>query len=423
MIDPMKSVFEFPLMSALVGRRARRFALGAKIDSGPLAFTSQKPPLPLDDLEKALVLCAMTGNTGWHHAIPFNAKYAPHLPNYAAAAGGRTFPSAAGFHTSDLFFTDDSGVYFLSTRDLPAQKPQDVEGDFDPSAWLAQHQKRIRQISDQRLQIPVEEPHIESHNLWIANRPGSLFAIPVVDLAQHMLLGLCYWVQNGFGVYNDVHKEKIPGLEKFGHMIDLNNLYPLSYGEQIMLGEAAVEVSTSCFSGALVLQAMGLGGWMYDGVDRHSIFGVSGDPRNKGLGFVGQTHPDWSTPNPTGLPGIFEGHCPPHFTDMRAAVESVVQRKFGENGPFHRRTEGPWKESSRVRGAAAPHSEEFKECVTLIAQYIFDRFGKFPATIPSMYCLMFLQAHHLDLEFYDTHYKEGAYLHTHAEHFKKWHSR
>jgi hypothetical protein len=32
-----------------------------------------------------------------------------------------------------------------------------------------------------------------------------------------------------------------------------------------------------------------------------------------------------------------------------------------------------------------------------------------------------LQAHHLDLEFYDRFYKPGAYLRTHAEHMQRWH--
>lgn len=423
MNENLKSVYQFPLMSALLGRRARRFAMGSKITSGPFTFESSKQKIPLDEMEKALVLAAMTGNTGWNYMIPFNNKYAPQLPNYAGSAGGRTFPSAAGFHTSDLFFTDDSGVYFVSTRDISATKNAGVEENFDFENWLADQKKNIKKISDKRLEIPVEEPHIESHNLWIANTPGSLLSIPVVDLAQHMLLGLCYWVQNGFGIWDDINKQQIPEIEKFKNLIDLNNLYPLSYAEQLMLGEATVELSTSCFAGVLMLQALGLGGWMYDGIDRHSIFGVSGDPRNKGLGFQATTRSDWSTPNPTGLPGIFEGHCPPHFENMRKAVDSVVSRKFGPKGPFNKSTPGPWKENDIVRGAARVHSEEFKDCVTLMAQYIWDKFGKFPATLPSVYCLMFLQAHHLDLEFYDKYFGPGAYLDTHANHFKNWHSK
>ena len=53
-----------------------------------------------------LVLASAAGNTGWHYAITRNATYAPHLANYSGAAGGRTFPSAAGFHTSEVFFAD-----------------------------------------------------------------------------------------------------------------------------------------------------------------------------------------------------------------------------------------------------------------------------------------------------------------------------
>jgi hypothetical protein len=60
--------------------------------------------------------------------------------------------------------------------------------------------------------------------------------------------------------------------------------------------------------------------------------------------------------------------------------------------------------------------------VALQAQHIFDRFGKFPGTVPSMFVLTYLQAHHLDLDFYDRHFGPAeAYLHTHAEHMARWH--
>jgi hypothetical protein len=34
---------------------------------------------------------------------------------------------------------------------------------------------------------------------------------------------------------------------------------------------------------------------------------------------------------------------------------------------------------------------------------------------------MYLQAHHLDLDFYDHFYEPGAYLQTHARHMEFWH--
>jgi hypothetical protein len=38
-----------------------------------------------------------------------------------------------------------------------------------------------------------------------------------------------------------------------------------------------------------------------------------------------------------------------------------------------------------------------------------------------MFLIMYLQAHHLDLEFYERFYKPGAYLETHAKHMERWH--
>jgi hypothetical protein len=62
----------------------------------------------------------------------YRAKlYAPHLSNYSGAAAGRTFPSAAGFHTSNTFFTDDEGVYLLDNRDAPACADRAPGGSFD----------------------------------------------------------------------------------------------------------------------------------------------------------------------------------------------------------------------------------------------------------------------------------------------------
>ena len=118
--DALRDLASFPLMEAIYGRRSRRFSLGAEIPDGTLAYVSKHDPLPLTELERILVLTSVAGTTGWHYGITRHARYAPHLSNYSAAAAGRTFPSAAGFHTSEVFFTDDSGTYFFPTRDAGA---------------------------------------------------------------------------------------------------------------------------------------------------------------------------------------------------------------------------------------------------------------------------------------------------------------
>src|ERR671918_1327339 len=413
--EALRELAQFPLLEALYGRRSRRFALGDEIPDGPLEYRSRHEPLPLTDLERMLVLSAMGGTTGWHYAITRHERYAPHMSNYAGGAAGRTFPSAAGFHTSELFFTDDSGVYFFPTRDAGALVDPATE-ELTPDLMVERHRERLRKLSDERLYLPAEEPYLEGHNTWCVNVPGSLLVIPVADIAQHMLAILCFFVQNGYAIYDDVNGRRIPGLEEFGGLVDVEEPFPLTFAEQYALTEATAELATGCYAGVLMLQAMGLGGWMFDGIDRHVILGASGDPQVPGLGFRYDTDERWSTPNSTGREGVFEAYCPPHYPDMAAAVEAFAERKFGPGGPFHRDTPGAWTDSPGVRGSAQVHSPEFKACVSLQAQYVHDTFGRFPGTVPSLMILNYVQAHHLDLEFYDRFFRPGAYLQTHAGH-------
>jgi len=418
-----QDLLSFKFLEALLGRRSRRFFMGAEVPDGVFAYKSRNPPAPLSDLEKLLVVAACGGNTSWHHLIYRAKRYAPYLSNYAGSAGGRTFPSSAGFHTSVTFFTDDEGVYFLDARDAAPFAEREGDGSLDVCALLETLRGRSRKIQAGRLKIPPEAPYIEAHNTWVANQPGTFLVIPVGDLAQHLLLNLCYMLQNGQVLRDDVHRRSIPGIERFKGLVDVNNTWNLTFVEQWSLAEMTAELATSCYAGTLLLQAMGLGGWMFNGMDAFSVLGASGNPEVPGLGFRYDADDRWPYPNPTGLEGVMEGFCPPHYRDMREAVEAVCKRKFGPGGPFHADTPGPWKDTARIRSAAQVHSEEFRDCVALQAQYIFDTFGKFPGTVPSIFLITYLQAHHLDLEFYDHFYKPGSYLKSHAEHMARWHSR
>jgi hypothetical protein len=418
--EALKELAAFPLLEALYGRRSRRFALGSEIPDGPLAYRSLHEPIPLTELERMLVLSAMGGTTGWHYSITRHLRYAPHASNYAGGAAGRTFPSAAGFHTAELFFTDDSGVYFFPTRDAGALVDPAAE-TITPQLMVERHRDRLRKLSEGRLYLPAEEPYLEGHNTWCANVPGSLLVIPVADIAQHLIAILCFLVQNGYAIYDDVNGRKIAGLDEFTDLVDVEEAFPLTFAEQYALTEATAELATSCYAGVLMLQAMGLGGWMFDGIDRFSMLGASGDPDVPGLGFRYDEDERWSTPNPTGLEGVFEGYCPPHHSDMAAAVEAFTERKYGSGGPFHPETPGAWSDSPGFRGSAQVHDDHFKACVALQAQYVFDSFGKFPGTVPTLFIMNYVQAHHLDLDFYDRLFKEGAYLRTHADHMQRWH--
>lgn len=407
----------FPLIEAIHGRRSRRFAKGARIPDGPLAFTSRQAPEPLDPAEQMLLIATIAGNTGWANLFAHHPSYAGRLPNYTTAAGGRSFPSSAGFNTSEFFFTDDSGVYFLPTRDMA---PAPETGENDLQAWVEAHRARIVKLAEGRLNTPAAMPFMEGHNTWCANVPGSTLIWPVADVAQHLLLLLLYLVQNGTGIYDDVNGRQIPGLERFSHRLNMEVAYPMTFLEQIAVTDVSVEMGTACYAGALMLQALGLGGWMYTGLNPFVVLGASGDPAVPGLGFRFEMREGNPLPHVTGLPGVFEAHVPPHYADMGAAVEAAVRRKFGAGGPFDSSQRGPYRATAEVRASAARIDAEAVEIATIMADYVFHTFGRFPATVPPVFIKTYLQAHRLDLEFYDTHFSPGAYLRTHAEHDLNW---
>lgn len=407
----------FPLIEAIHGRRSRRFAKGASIPNGPLAFTSRQAPEPLDPTEQMLLIATVAGSTGWANLFAHHPGYGGKLPNYTTAAGGRSFPSSAGFSTSQFFFTDDTGTYFLPTRDMT---PASSDADKGIAAWIDAHRARVVKLADGRLKIPAEIPHMEGHNTWCANVPGSTLIFPVADIAQQVILLLLYLVQNGTGIYDNVNGRPIPGLERYTHRLNLEVAYPMTFLEQIALTDVSVEMGTACYAGALTLQALGLGGWMYTGINPFTVLGASGDPTVPGLGFRFEMLEGNPLPHFTGLPGVFEAHVPPHHADMRAAVEATVRRKFGTGGPFDPTLSGPYKDNNAVRSGAAPIDAEAVDIATIMADYVFKTFGRFPATVPAVFLHTYLQAHRLDTEFYDAHFAPGAYLKTHADHDRNW---
>lgn len=397
----------FGLFAAITGRRSRRFPVGGAIPAGALAYTSRRPVQPLSEVERALLLSLMAGVTGWHDGIAHHPGYVPALPNYPGSATGRAMPSAAGFHTSQLFFTDDTGCYLLPTRD---QQPRQLDTIED---WISHTADSYVRLSDSRLELPREEPYMEGHNTWIGNHPGSLLAFAVADLAEHLLENLWFFAANGYRITDDINGRDIPGLQAFSHLAHADDPIPLSFVEQYSLTEASAELSIAAHNGALGLQAMGLGGWIFDGLDRVSVL--------RALGFVADDDPRWPYPNVTGLPGHFETLSPPHVASVAEGVNKLVARKFGPGGPSHPDTPGPWSASPAVRGSALP-PDGIAELVTLQASYIYDTFGKLPGTVPTVHVLMYLQAQHLDTDFYDEFYGPGAYLRTHAEHQQRWHA-
>jgi hypothetical protein len=419
----LRQVWEFPLLEAIFGRRARRFGLGMEIPGGPLAFQSRHAPLPLSAFERDLLVAAATGVSGWNFGIPFTPAESPGGCSYAVRFTGRTFPSGAAIHTSELFFTDDTGTYFVKSRDVRPLRLREIEGLSDAERALAVCRQATIKLSDTRLEIPRRPPHMSEHNLWNANVPGSLLFLPVVDMSQRALASLCLQLINGAYLYDDFAKRACGDLAPFfrAGLLQEGRRVPLSGFEQNQLANATAETAILGHNITLLLQAMGLGGWLYTGINPNTALGAFAADGIPGLGFRFTRRDDWSVPNPVGLDGRYEGMCPPYYPDMQAAAQAFAQLKFGAGGTYDPETPGPFQRPGEVKGSVKPYGEEFVAALGMMAQYVYDTYGRFPATMPTMVMRIIVQAQHIDTEFYDAHFDKGAYLDAHAEHLARWH--
>ena len=125
---------------------------------------------------------------------------------------------------------------------------------------------------------------------------------------------------------------------------------------------------------------------------------------------------------PVGLPGIFEGACPPFHKDMNAAVDYVVSLRWGANGIFSapEKMQVPWA-SSEVARAVPPPSEEAIAATKTLCTYIWETYGRFPATLDPFLTTVWYQACHLDVEFYDRYYPKEAVPRHIRNHMRHWH--
>jgi len=53
------AAWDYPLFDAIMGRRARRFGLGMEMSNGPFCYKSDKDPVPLNELETAMLVAAV----------------------------------------------------------------------------------------------------------------------------------------------------------------------------------------------------------------------------------------------------------------------------------------------------------------------------------------------------------------------------
>src|SRR3989304_7684055 len=108
-IEPVQKAWNYPLFDAIFQRRARRFPLGGEMPAGVAPFKAAKEPVPLDEIEEAMLVMAGTGISGLNLSdLPFNDDAGGNWGgNTMLQFVGRTYASACGPPGAGRVLTDD----------------------------------------------------------------------------------------------------------------------------------------------------------------------------------------------------------------------------------------------------------------------------------------------------------------------------
>jgi len=415
----LQSVWEYPLFEALFGRRSRRFGRGFAMTEGPFHYSSPHPPLPLSELEEALLVAAGFGCSGialWELSRP-----SPYL-----GRTGRTFPTTSGGLRTALFFTNEAGIHVIDPAGPSARKLREVESADERERVLALHREHRKLIKPGRLDIPRRVPPLSGHDWWDSNGPGSTLFMPVCDVSQSLISLIAQFVdpqlerfargRRGVHIVDDRHGFRSAGCERWVKSGFLNgdDVFTLSQLERQACYYMFSEPAAICQNMFLATEAIGLGGWMHCGFLSREIFTE--------LGFT-MVVPDGMPllANPVGFAGIFEAYCPPFFPSMDAAVDAVLQAPAPSPGTESSAPTAFNMSEAEHRRSTVSVSEEGIACTKAVCNYIYETYGRFPGSLDAMHMMWFFQAHHLDTDFYDRFFRPGAYGRTHAAHLATWH--
>jgi hypothetical protein len=422
----------YPLFEALFKRRSRRISLGIQsVPAGSNSYSSTAKPHPLSELEEA-VLIAAVGMTGLTFPDrPFESPTGEKIlgtPNLNFP--GRAAGSTDNCQATHFFLFNDTGTYFLKRLETI-----DPDEPITPDLLVQRARECKVKIFDQRPDFPREFPYYLDSNRFLSNVPGSTVLFPVVDMTRQYINALMYLLTEPDGyrpAFLDDRNFYLPaGVGKWIRSGFLNKEIKLPLG---VLGTMRTQIEAELLLQNLILmlQAMGLGGWIHASVAPTKLLPALGfhyvTPPYRWLDFFrwGTIHTE-ARSHPVGLVPHIQGMCPPYYKSMADAVQAVVDSKYraggtyGDDAYFRRIFQGD-------RGpkylAEVPHyKDEVVACTKDICTYIYERHGRFPAHCDAMFAPgVWLQAHHLDLNYYDTLFK-GGYTETQREHQRRWHGQ
>ena len=464
----LRELFRYPLMSAIVDRRTRRVARGTSVPSGPISHTSKNKPSPLSPLEEAVLIVStgLTGSTTMHDVPTKNDAGEDRFSAPLINVLSRGASSIDNSHAVSFFMINDEGTWLIKQRrnqealaalaKLPPRWETWTEVD-----WLSAAEGLKHKLYAERLDFPRRWPYFFIWNRQLSNRPGTTILLPVVDVTRQFInvmisllseedgerplivddrmpfrprsmLDWGAWLGSLIGIVPKIPYQIVGGARR-ARGDWLNRDFPVPIGYYATL-RTDYETFLLLQNLMLIAQAMGLGGWMHAAVDAPYIFERYPAQGKFGIEFRMQKPKTWRRwpplpaplDNPVGIDGVLESLSPPYVKSMDAAVDQLIEEKYGPAGTYgdsdifdraYRKAE--YGEAFLKMAGKRPRPEAV-EYAKEICNYIYDTYGRFPAHANAFHFPgVWLQFSHLELEFYEKYFDESLYRRQ-AAHHEMW---
>ena len=439
-LDPMGRLARYPLIDALIERRSRRFARGLRLNGGPLAYASTQPPQPLSQAEEAALAFAACGITGSVLAdLPYQTGDVPEASsgNIMSHLVGRTVASGDAIHSTAVFVINDDGAWML-------RRPQDFpRAQIAGLARMARERRlaelyersRVR-VADRRVDVPRTPPWTPPFNKWSANQPGTTYFLPVGELSQFYINVMLSAFSEEFGYFmlDERNGFKPAGVGRFarskgGHLYDdprNSRIGTVGVLETWICEFAAIEQGGMLQNLGLMTQALGLGGFPHFAAHPFGWMQALGFRMEQipfshtiGAGPVMKTalwllQKEQPIPTAVGLERdgnvLIKPFCPPYYRDMEQAVLAYVDYKYapGSGTLSDGGAATAWRDGAAVQASIPRPSDPTIAATIAYCDYVYRRYGRFPASCGPFRTVLAYQAHHLDTAFYDAFYQGGS---------------
>jgi hypothetical protein len=104
---------------------------------------------------------------------------------------------------------------------------------------------------------------------------------------------------------------------------------------------------------------------------------------------------------------LLKPFSPPYYKNMEEAVLAFVDYKYAPGkGTFRDGgSASGWNDGAKVQAGIPKYDDRTIAATIAYCSYLFDHYGRFPATTGPFRTLLAFQAHHLDPDFYDRFYR------------------